>query len=157
MEIDGIQVELFGELRDVEHLFFRLADVAVDKVAMQKEVVLRQNRKRLPDLLLGDALLELLQDAVVRRLDPDQEDLEPRLLRLVEQPAMPGHINPGLDNKGLLDVVLDNQIAKLFAPLGVGEEIVIAEEHDIGRNRLEFFNDRFDRSFGVASPLAKRV
>ncbi len=88
---------------------------------------------------------------------PIRKTLNPACLRLVEQPAMPGHINPGLDNKGLLDLVLDDQIAKLFAPLGVREEIVIAEEHDIGRNRLEFFDDRFDWSFGVASLLAKRV
>ena len=87
LETDGIQLDLLRELRDVEHFFFRLADVAVDEVPMQIEVVLRQDRKRIPDLLLGDALLKLLQDPVVRRLDPDQEDLETRFLCLVEDPA----------------------------------------------------------------------
>ena len=70
---------------------------------------------------------------------------------------MPRDVNPGLDNKDLLDLVLDNQIAKLFAPLRVREEVVIAEEHDIGRNRLQFFDDRFDRSFRVAPLLPERI
>jgi len=144
LETDGIQLELLGELRYVKHLFFRLADVAVDEVPVQKEVVLLQDRTRLPDLLLGDALLKLLQDPIVRRLDPDQEDLEARLLCLVEDPAMPRDVDPGLGNKDLLDLVLDNQVAQLFAPLRVRKEVVIADEHDIGGNRLQFFYDRFD-------------
>jgi len=59
METDGIQLDFFRELRDVEHFFFRLADVTVDEIPMQIEVVLREDRKRIPDLLLGDALLKL--------------------------------------------------------------------------------------------------
>ena len=157
LETDGIQLELLGELRDVEHLFFGLADVAVDEVPVQKEVVLLQDRKGIPDLLLGDALLKLLQDPIVRRLDPDQEDLETRLLSLVEEPAMPRDVDPGLGNKDLLDLVLDNQVAQLFAPLRVREEVVVADEHDIGGNRLQFFDDRFDRSFRVAPLLPQRI
>ena len=136
LETDGIQLDLLRELRDVEHLFFRLAEVAVDEVTVQIEVVLRQDRKRIPDLPLGDVLLKLLQDPVVGRLDPNQKDLETRFLCFVEDPAMPRDVNPGLGNKDLLDLVLDNQIAKLFAPLRVCEEVVIAEEYNIGRNRL---------------------
>ena len=101
--------------------------------------------------------MKLLQNPVVRRLDPDQKDLETRFLCLVENPRMLRDVNPGLGNKDLLDLVLDNQIAKLFAPLRVCEKVVIAEEHDIGRNRLQFFNDRFDRSFRVAPLLAERI
>jgi len=37
------------------------------------------------------------------------------------------NVNPGLDNKDFLDLVFDNQIAKLFAPFGAREEVVIAE------------------------------
>ena len=157
LETDGIEPDLLCELRDVEHLFFRLADVAVDEVTMQIEVVLRQDSKRIPDLLLGDALLKLPQDPVVRGLDPDQEDLEPRLFCLVEDTGMLRDVNPGLGHEDLLDPVLDNQIAKLFAPLGVREEVVIAEEHDIGRHRLQFFDDRFDRPFRVAPLLPERI
>ena len=157
LETDGIEFDLLRELRDVEHLFFRLADVAVDEVPMQIEVVLHQDRKGFPDLLLGDALVKLLQDPVVRRLDPDQEDLETRFPCLVEDPGMLRDVNPGLDHKDLLDLVLDNQIAKLFASLRVREEVVIAEEHDIGLNCLQFFDDRFDRSFRVASLLPQRI
>ena len=157
LETDGIQFDLLRELRDVEHLFFRLADVAVDEVPMQIEVVLCQDRKRIPDLLLGNALLKLLQDSVVRRFDPDQEKLETRFRSLVEDPGMPRDVNPGLDNKDLLDLVLDNQIAELFAPLRVREEVVIAEEHDIGRDRLQFFNDRFDRPLRIVSLLSERI
>jgi len=40
LETDGIQLDLLCELRDVEHLFFRLADVAVNEVPMQIDVVL---------------------------------------------------------------------------------------------------------------------
>jgi len=57
LKTDRVQLDLLGEFRDVEHLFFRFANVAVDEVPMQKEVVLRQYRHRFPDLLLGDALL----------------------------------------------------------------------------------------------------
>ena len=103
---------------------------------MQIEVVLRQDRKSIPDLPLGDVLLKLLQDPVVGRLDPNQKDLETRFLCFVEDPAMSRDVNPGLGNKDLLDLVLDNQIAKLFAPHCVCEEVVIAEEYNIGRNRL---------------------
>ena len=157
LESDGIHFDLLRKLRDVEHLFFRLADVAVDKVPMQIEVILRKDRKRLPDLLLGNALLKLFQYPVVRRLDPNQKDLKPRLLGLVEDPAMPRHVNPRLDNKGLLDIVFDNQVAKSFAPLRVCEEVVIAEEHNIGRDRLQFFNDRLDRPFRIVSLLSERI
>ena len=66
-------------------------------------------------------------------------------------------VNPGLDNKDLLDLVLDNQVAKLFAPLRIREEVVIAEEHDIGRNRPQFFDDRFERSFRVTPLLPKGI
>ena len=157
LETDRVQLDLLGELRDVEHLFFRFANVAVDKVPMQKEVVLRQYRQRIPDLLLGDALLKLLQDPVVRRLDPEQEDLEPRFLGLVEDPGMPGDVNPGLDDKGFINLVLDDQIAELFASFQVCEEIVIADEHDVSGNRLQFVNDGFDRSFRVASLLPEWI
>ena len=157
LETDRIDLDLLGELRDVEHLFFRLTDVAVDEVPVQINVVLRQDRKRIADLLLGDALVNLLQDPVVGRLDPDQKDLETRLLRLVKDPRMLRNVNPGLGNKDLLDLVLDDQVAKLFAPLRVGEEVIVAEEHDIGRHRLQFFDDRFDRSFRVVPLLAERI
>ncbi len=66
---------------------------------MQIEVVLRQDCKRIPDLLLGYALLKLLQDPAVRPLDPDEEDLETCFLCLVKDPGMLREINPGLDNK----------------------------------------------------------
>jgi hypothetical protein len=45
---------------------------------------------------LGDAFVKLLQDSVMRRLDPDQKDPESRLLSLIEDPWMLGHVNPGL-------------------------------------------------------------
>jgi len=157
LKTDRVQLELLGEFRDVEHLFFCFANVAVDEVPMQKEVVLRQYRQRVPDLLLGDALLKLLQDPVVRRLDPDQENPEPRLLGLVEDLGMPGDVNPGLDDKGLINLVLDDQIAELFASFQVREEIVIAEEYDISGNRLQFVNYGFDRSFRVASLLPEWI
>ena len=41
LKTDRVQLDLLGEFRDVEHLFFRFANVAVDEVPMQKEVVLR--------------------------------------------------------------------------------------------------------------------
>ena len=99
LETDGIQLELLRKLRDVEHLFFHLADVAVDEIPMQKEVVLRQYRKRVPDLLLGDALLNLFENPIVRGLDSDKEDSEACFPCLVEEPGMFGDVNPGLDNK----------------------------------------------------------
>jgi hypothetical protein len=67
---------------------------------MEIEVVPGQDRKRIPDLLLGDALLKLIQDPVMRRFDPDQEDPETRFLGLVEDLSMPRNINSSLDNKG---------------------------------------------------------
>ena len=124
---------------------------------MQVEVVLRQDCKRIPGLLLGETLLMLLQDPVVRRLDPDQKNLETRFLCLVEDPGMLRDVNPGLGNKDLLDLVLDNQIAKLFAPIRVREKVVVADEDDIGRNRLQFFDDRFDRPFRVVPLLPERI
>ncbi len=157
LETDGIQLDLFRELRNGEHLFFRLADVTVDEVPMQIEVVLRQDRKCIPDLLLGNALVKLLQDPVVRGLDPDQENLETCFLSLVENPAMPRDVNPGLYHKDLLDLILDHQITELFAPLRIREEIVIAEEHDICLNRLQFFDDRIEWSFRVTPPLPERI
>ena len=48
LETDGIKPDLLGELRDVEHFFFGLADVAVDEVPVQIEIILRQDRKRRP-------------------------------------------------------------------------------------------------------------
>ena len=124
---------------------------------MQKEVVLCQYGQRVPDLLLGNALLKLLEDPVVRRLDPDQKDPEPRLLRLLEDPGVVGDVDPGLDDKGLVNLVLDNQVAELFASLEVREEVVIADEHDVGGDRLQFVNDGFDRSFRIASLLPKGI
>jgi hypothetical protein len=62
-----------------------------------------------------------------------------------------------LDHKGLLDLVFDNQIANLFAPLRVRKEVVIAEKHHISRNRLQFFDDRFDGSFRIAPLLPERI
>ncbi len=108
---------------------------------MQIEVVLGQDGKGIRDFLLGDTLLKLLQDPVVRRLDSDREHLESRFLCLVEAPGMPRDVNPGLSNKDFLDLVFDDQIAKLFASLRVCEEVVIAEEHDIGCNHLQLFDD----------------
>ena len=93
----------------------------------------------------------------MRRLDPDQENPEPRLLGLVEDLGMPGDVNPGLDDKGLINLVLDDQIAELFASFQVREEIVIADEYDVGGNRLQFVNDGFDRSFRVASLLPEWI
>ncbi len=57
---DGIKPDFLCELRDVEHFLFRLADVAVDEVSMQEEIVLRQDRKCVANLLLSDAFLKLL-------------------------------------------------------------------------------------------------
>ena len=76
------------------------------KYPCRKKLYLRQYRKRIPDLLLGDAFLKLLENPVVRGLDSDKENLEARFLCLVEEHGMLGDVNPGLDNKGLLDVVL---------------------------------------------------
>jgi len=129
-------MDLLRKLWDVKHLFFRLTDVAIDKVSVQMKVVLRQDRKRISDLLLGDAFVKLLQDPVMRRFNPNQENLETRFLCLVEDSGMFRNVNPGLDNKSFLDLVFDNQIANLFAPFRVREEVVIAEKHHIGRNRL---------------------
>jgi len=98
-----------------------------------------------------------VQDPVVGRFDPDQKDLETGLLRLVKDPRMLRYVNPGMDTKDLFDLVLDNQVAKLFAPLRVGEEVVVAEEHHIGRHRLQFLDHRFDRSFRVTPFLAERI
>ena len=57
----------------------------------------------------------------------------------------------------LLDLVLDDQVAKSLAPLWVCEKVVIAEEHDVGRDRLQFFNDRLERPFSVAPFLPERI
>jgi len=93
----------------------------------------------------------------VRGLDPDQEKPESRLLRLFEYPGIPGHVNPCLDGKGLLYIVLDNHLAKPFAAFGIGEEVVVAEEHKICLDRLQFFDDRFERPFRVAPLLPERI
>jgi hypothetical protein len=124
---------------------------------MQIKIMLCQDRKRISDLLLGDAFVKLLQDPIMRRFDPNQENLETRFLCLVEDPGMPRDVNPGLDNKDLLDLVFDNQIAELFAPFRIREEVVIAEEHHIGLNRLQFFDDRFNGSLRVAPLLPKGI
>ena len=70
---------------------------------------------------------------------------------------MPGYVNSGLDSEDLLNIVLDNQIAKLFASLEIGEDIVVTEHYDVGGNRLEFFDDRLNGAFRVAALLAERV
>ena len=157
MEVDGIQLDFLGELRDVKHFLFRLADVAVNEVPVQIKVVLCQDLKGIADLLLGNAFLKLLQDPVVRRLDPEQEDPKARFLGLGEDMRVPGNVNPGLDSEDFPDIVLDNQIAKLFASLEIGEDIVVAEHYDVGGNHLEFFDDRLKGAFRVAALLAERV
>ena len=67
------------------------------------------------------------------------------------------NVNPGLGDKDLLNIFLDDQIAKLFAPFGVREEVIVAEEHHIGRHGLQLFDHRLDRSFRVAPLLAERI
>jgi len=91
LETDRIDFDLLGELRDVKHLLFRLADVAVNEVPVQINVVLRQDRKRITDLLLGDALVNLLQDPVVGRLDPDQNCLPPFLIDAIVKAPYGAH------------------------------------------------------------------
>ena len=157
LETDGIQLEFLRELRDIEHFFFRLADVAVDEVTVQEEIISRQDRKRVPHLLLSNAFLKLLEYPVVRRLDSDKENLKARFLRLFKDTRMLRDVNSCLDNKGLSNIVLDDEVAKLLAPFGICKEVVIAEKHDVGRDGLQFFNYRFDRPFCVASFLPERV
>ncbi len=157
LKTDGVQPNLLGELRNIKHFLRGLADVAVDEIAVQEEVVLRQDGERRADLLLGDAFLQLGQDPVVRRFDPDEKDLEPRPLRLVEELAMLGDIDAGLDDENLLDVVFDDQIAELLAALEVREHVVVAEEHDIGGDALELLDDGFDRPLRVFPFLPERV
>ena len=154
MKIDRIQLDLFGELRDVKHFLFRLADVAINEVPVQIEVILRQDLKGVPDLLLGNAFLKLPEDSVVWRLDPEQENPKARFLGLGEDTRVPRNVNSGLDCEDFSDTVLNNQIAKLFASIEIGEDIVIAEHYDVGSNRLDFFDDRLERTFGVAAFLA---
>src|SRR4030042_102795 len=93
----------------------------------------------------------------MRRFDPDKKKPETRLFRLIENLRILRHINSGLDGKDLLDLVLDNQIAKLFAPPGIGEEVIIAEQHKISLNRLQFLDNRFERPFRVAPLLPERI
>ena len=83
MKIDGIQLDLFSELRYVQHFLFRLTDVTVNEVPVKKEAVLRQDCKGVPDLLLSNAFLKLPQDPVVRGFDPEKED--PKHTELVEE------------------------------------------------------------------------
>ena len=101
--------------------------------------------------------LQLLQDPVVRRLDPDQEDPEPRLPGLVQEPAVLGDVDPGLDHERLANPVGDDQVAQLLGPLRIRGKIVVAEEHDIGRDRLELLDHRFDRPLGVFPLLAEGI
>jgi len=157
LETDGIQLDLLCELRDIEHFFFRLSDVAVDEVAMQEEIVPRQDCKRIPHLLLSEAFLKLVEYPVVRGLDSDKENLKACFLCLFENIRMLGDVNSGLDNKGLANIVLDDAVAKLLAPLRICKEVVIAEEHDVSRDSFQFINDRLDRPFGVASFLSERI
>ena len=65
------------------------------------------------------------------RFYANQENSKARFLRLFQYPGMFGNINARLHSKGLLDLVLNNQIAEPFAPFGVCEEVVIAEEYEI--------------------------
>ena len=66
-------------------------------------------------------------------------------------------VNPGLDDKSLLDIALDNQITKFFTPVRICEEVIVANEHDIGLNRFQLFNYRFDGPFRVAPLLSERI
>ena len=157
LETDGIQLKLLCELRDVEHFFLGLTDVAVDKVTVQKEIIPRQHRKSVPHLLLSDAFLKLFEYPVVRRLNSDKKNLKARFLCLFEDIGMLRDVNSGLDNKRFLDTVLDDQVTKLLAPFWVCKEVIIAEEHGVGRDRFQFFNDRLDRPFSVASFLPERI
>ena len=157
MEVDGIQLDFLGELGDIKHLLFFLADVTINEESVQIEVILRQDCKGVPDLLLGNAFLKLLQDPVMRRLNPEQENPKASFLGFGQDMRVPGNVNSGLDSKDLLDIVLDNQIAKLFAPLDIGEDIVVAEHYGVGGDRLEFFDDRLEGAFCVAALLTKRV
>jgi hypothetical protein len=68
-----------------------------------------------------------------------------------------GHVNAGLNDKRLLDPILDNQIAETLAPLGIGEKVIVAEEHNAGLDRFQLFNDRFDGPFRVAPLLSEGI
>ena len=41
MEVDGIQLDFLGELRDVKHFLFRLADVAVNIISAFDEKTMK--------------------------------------------------------------------------------------------------------------------
>ena len=43
------------------------------------------------------------------------------------------------------------------ARLGFVNEIVVAEEHDVGRDRLQLLDDRFERPLRVLPLLAQRI
>jgi hypothetical protein len=157
LKADRIEPDFTGELRDVEHLLFALADVAVDEVPVQVEIILRQDGQRLANLLLRDALLEVREDPIVRRFDAQQEHFESRLLELVQQRPALGDVDPRLDDELLLDPVFDDQVAELLGPLGIGEQVVVAEEHDVRRDGLELLDHRLERTFCVFALLAERI
>ena len=132
MEVDGIQLDFLGEVGDVKHLLFCLTDSTINEEPVQIEIILRKDCKGIPDLLLGNAFLKLLQDPVMWRLDPEQEDPKARFLGLGQDVRIPGNVNSGLDSEGLLDIVLNDQIAKLFTPLDIGEDITIGQSAVFG-------------------------
>ncbi len=70
---------------------------------------------------------------------------------------MPRDVDAGLDDERLADPVLDDQVAQLLGPAGIREEVVVAEEHDVGRDRLELLDDRFDRPLRVLPLLPERI
>lgn len=62
MEADGVDLQLSGELRNVEHFFLCPADVAADEIAVEEEIILGQDGEGIADLLLRDAFLQLRGD-----------------------------------------------------------------------------------------------